>query len=94
VIPRAYVRPVKQPDPPPMSPKAKEMNDLKSNLSPPLPLIRFNAVNEKHIAAAKTITGESLRSIPNVTTSCTVKRSVPLCDPIYSSIPGKLPSGL
>jgi hypothetical protein len=84
VIPRAYVRPVKQPDPPPMSPKAKEMNDLKSNLSPPLPLIRFNAVNEKHIAAAKTITGERLRSIPNVTTACTVKRSVPLCDPIYS----------
>ena len=46
--------------------------------------MRFNAVSEKEVTGAKTITGEELRNVANLTGPSRVQRSVPLCDPMHA----------
>lgn len=81
VIQRAYVRPTKQP---PAEPVLSELEIMKANLAPPLPLMRFNAMDEKEVATAHTITGEKIPTIANLLEASTYKKSTPLCDPVHS----------
>ncbi len=83
VISRAYVRPTK-PSVSAPAPVSSQLEAMEHHLAPPLPLLRFSATDEAEVASANTITGEKIRTIPNLIGPSPQKESVPLCDPMYT----------
>eukprot|EP01032_Pedospumella_encystans_P018648 gene18648-21219_t len=83
IISRAYVRPTKASLTAP-APASSQLEAIEHHLAPPLPLLRFSATDEAEVASANTITGEKIRTIPNLIGPSPHKESVPLCDPMYT----------